>query len=1297
MAGLSRWRGFLAAAAVLVAVPLVAVVALLSLGMTLDASPWREAIASRASAALGRQVVLEGPLEVTLAWKATLRIGGVRVVNPPGFTTPDFATLQEAQARVDLIALLSGRLRVRGLEASGVRVRLERAADGQTNWVFTGAGTAEPPAAPAPKRFVVDLDAVTLRGFAVEYHDAGTGARHVAEVDELTGTGSETEALRLTMRGRSARGFPYFAAIEAGRAGFPLDSSEPWPLTLDLEFLGTRLHAAGTVAAHASEAQLEFGVGTDNLQDVERFLDAKLPKFDVAALSGRVAARAGAVEVTQLHGVLGDSEFTGHVAFAFGAGRPRATGALAMAEFDLRPFLRESAQDARRPLTYDDLANDPTPLRGLVPVDMALTLRVDRLVGVDAEVRNATLDLTVDARGARAPVTMTVADVPFTGHAELDTSGATPSLTLQLGARGSQLGDLALLVAGLEGVEGGLERIDVRASGRGDTLGAVVRSLDARIELAGARLSYGNFAGGRPIGFAFDTFVLDAQHGQRVRGSARGSLLGKRAAFTLRGRELSRILREGVFPIELDIAAPGVSTRIDGTATDSDTGRATNLSFRVDAARSGDLAEWFGVARQSKLPVSLRGDVRIERGGWHIRDARLRVGRSEVTADVRRTTVGERPITIATLTSPLIDVPELETLRPASDTPPTGERKVSLDVPILPGGLDFADADIALGLERVVLRRTDVANVGFNARVRDGRLPPSPFSATLAGVPFEGRLGLDLRGGVPEATLGMSTSKVDIGALLRSLDVAEDVDAHADSLQVELAGRGGQVVDLLEHSSFEARVVGGDLAILGPANKVVTKIRVKEAVVSAGPGQPIAAHLDGAVDGLPLEMQVTSGTLASFASDASRVPLAVDARAAGATLKLVGEADLPLGRGGRFMLDMAGERLDTLSTLARVELPPWGPWSLSGPIAMTATGYEIRRLALRVGESRLYGYGTLDVAGSRPRLNLRVKAPQIQLDDLPLQPKPEAAVSAPFTTEVLRGYASGVATQTERVLSAAFLRRFDADVDVVVDEVLSGTDRLGDGTLRVQLLDGQLHVSLAEVSLPGGTARLSGTYDPVREGVALVVRAHVERFDYGILARRRWPDTDAEGLFSLDLELTSTARSLNAVLASANGRVDVAVWPKDLGARQVDLWVVNLFRRLLPVIDRGAPSVFNCAVGRFDIAGGTLTEDIFVIDTSRTRVSGTGNLDFATERIDFRFSPRTKRLQLLSLETPVRVTGTFDDFSVGVFPGDVLAAITRFFGSVIVVPLQTLFGGAIPIDGQDVCADSRRLVDPAGR
>ncbi|MGE5792051.1 MAG: hypothetical protein ACM36B_05140, partial [Bacteroidota bacterium] len=359
---------------------------------------------------------------------------------------------------------------------------------------------------------------------------------------------------------------------------------------------------------------------------------------------------------------------------------------------------------------------------------------------------------------------------------------------------------------------------------------------------------------------------------------------------------------------------------------------------------------------------------------------------------------------------------------------------------------------------------------------------------------------------------------------------------------------------------------------------------------------------------------------------------------------------------------------------------------------MTPTGYEVRRLALRVGESRLNGRGTLDVAGARPRLDMRVTAPRIQLDDFPLAERRTAAAVLPTNVDALRDTARGAASQTQQLLSAGFLRRFDAYVDVTVRQVLSGADRLGDGTLRAQLVEGQLYLGPAEVNLPGGTLRMSLAYDPREQLIKFAAGAYIERFEYGIIARRLRPDSDMEGLFSLNLELSSKTPALNAIMAHADGRIDVAVWPRNLGAGQIDLWVVNLFRELLPVLDRRAQSQVNCAVGRFDIRAGVLSRDVLLIDTSRMRVLGAGGLDFGTEAIDFRFQPRAKDLQFFSLETPVRVTGTLSDFNIGVSPGDVLATIARFFGSVIVVPLETLFRGPIPRDGTDVCTDPMRAV-----
>jgi hypothetical protein len=266
-----------------------------------------------------------------------------------------------------------------------------------------------------------------------------------------------------------------------------------------------------------------------------------------------------------------------------------------------------------------------------------------------------------------------------------------------------------------------------------------------------------------------------------------------------------------------------------------------------------------------------------------------------------------------------------------------------------------------------------------------------------------------------------------------------------------------------------------------------------------------------------------------------------------------------------------------------------------------------------------------------------------------------------------------------------------------VRQVLSGTDRLGDGWLRAQLIDGRLYLGPAEVNLPGGTARLSISYDPTAPEVALAAGAYIERFDYAILARRLRPDSDIAGLFSLNMEVAGKAPALDAIMAHADGHIDFAVWPKNLSSGVFDLWAVNVFLALLPAIDPRGESRVNCAVGRFDLKDGKLTHDALLIDTSRMRVLGAGGADFATEELGFRFRPRAKDFQLFSLQTPVSVTGTLTDFQVGVGAGDVLGTIARFLGSVIVVPLERLTQGPLPRDGVDVCTDPLRAVEQPKR
>ena len=111
----------------------------------------------------------------------------------------------------------------------------------------------------------------------------------------------------------------------------------------------------------------------------------------------------------------------------------------------------------------------------------------------------------------------------------------------------------------------------------------------------------------------------------------------------------------------------------------------------------------------------------------------------------------------------------------------------------------------------------------------------------------------------------------------------------------------------------------------------------------------------------------------------------------------------------------------------------------------------------------------------------------------------------------------------------------------------------------------------------------------------------------------------------------------------------------------------------------------NCAIGRFSLNDGKLTQRQLVIDTSRMRVTGKTDIDLARESLHMRLQPQAKQAQFLSLATPLEVNGSFSDFSVGPNAGDVLQTIARFATSIFWVPIQRLFSDKVPEDGRDVC------------
>lgn len=1252
-------------------------------GASLDLSRWRDAAALRASAALGRPVALQGALQLSLGRPLRLRIGGLRISNPPGFGAADFATVGAATLRIDPLDVLRGRLRLRGVEASDVVLRLERAGDGRGNWSFPPArASASPPAA-------IDPGPIRLQRLLLQFHDQGSATRRSIEVDELSARIGPDDPLRLALQGPDASRHRYQLRVEGASLQALQQAREPWPFSLEFKSADAWLQAQGTLDARQGEARFYLGAGAGDLARAAGLPGAGWLPPGGASLNANVSASSSGIALTQLQGRLGDAALSGHLGWSRDAARPRLSGALQLASLDLRPWLQADPPSPAR-VQDDAPAWHALALRDAVPADVDLELGVGRWLGLPLPIQDVKLRLLADARGVHAPLSATLAGAAVSGQLDLDLAAPTPGVALRLDARDIALDGLARELAALQGLQGRLGRAALRLKGSGETPAALLQGLEATVEMAAAQLNYRHAGLARPLAFTLDTLQLGAARGEPLRGSAQGALLGQRTRLSVRAGTVAEMLRGGSVPLHLALAQDRATLRVQGALGPAAAARDTALDFELQARNSGDLARWLPVAPESALPVALRGRLRRSTDAWSLQRGTLDIGRSRLQIDAQRSRSDGRPLTTARVRGALLDVQQLSTLSAGARAPAAAGAR--LDAPILAGAIELSDADLDLALQQVWLGRTELRDVVAVARTRDGRLLPSPLTGRLGGAPFTAQVEFDARGELPAAQFDLRARDIDVGALLSTLGVAEDIEARADSLQLALQARGNSWRELAAGTSLQARLSGGALRVLGAARRPAADILVQEAAVEAAAGQPLQLRLSGRLEQTPVRLEVSTGSFADFAGDASRVPFAMAAQAAGTRLSLDGEVSLPLGRAGQLSFEVGGPRLDSLNELARVELPAWGPWSLRGPIRMTDTGYALQGLTLAVGQSRLHGSGELELGGTRPRAELRLQAPRIRLDDFPMPERLSDPLEPPPPDGGVRGTAARTAGRIDRLLSARFLRRFDAQVDARADEVLSGADRLADGAFHLKLREGRLDLDPAVLNLPGGGMRLSMSYDLKQSEVDFHVAAQVERFDYGIVARRLQRANDLRGLFSMNLYLAGRAPSLHSMLRHADGRLDVAVWPTELRSGVFNLWSANLVLALLPLIDPGQKSQVNCIVARFDLQDGGLSEDQFLIDTSTVRVRGTGHADLSTEELAFVFRPRAKGPGLFRLQTPLRVSGTFTDQRFGFDAEDVFYSGLRMVFSPILVPIERLMLGPLPRDGADVCTAPLRAI-----
>lgn len=462
-------------------------IAAIAIFLFFDPNDYRDRIAEEVKRETGRDLVIEGDLELSFFPWFAVNIGKTSLSNAPGFGEEPFLSFEQAQLSVKLLPLLLDReISVGTATLDGFELNLAVASNGRNNWQdLEEAGSAQPDADETAQdtSSTLDVAGVEIRDAAVSYNDAQAGERYsLSNVNLTTGRVVSGNPIDIS----SHFDFELQPADLSGDVSIEtsLVPSDEAGITLgDTEISVLGVDATLSVSGEGPGGRLQ--IDAFSLKSLMTRLNIQAPvTADPDALGkiifdGNVQVNEDAISVTGLELVVDDSTFSGKLSVARNEAGTISID-LAADSIDLDRYM-EPAADASASSGDSVPVEIPADLIRALNVRGDLTVETAKLSGMTFD--NVTLGLNAaDGNMRLHPITADLFDGKYDGDVRINASGSVPVLSVNENVRDVSLGSLAQAMFEQENITGTING-SFRLSGRGESLAAIQRSLGGSMSM----------------------------------------------------------------------------------------------------------------------------------------------------------------------------------------------------------------------------------------------------------------------------------------------------------------------------------------------------------------------------------------------------------------------------------------------------------------------------------------------------------------------------------------------------------------------------------------------------------------------------------------------------------------------------------------------------------------------------------------------------------------------------------------------------------------------------------------------
>lgn len=425
----------------------------------------------------------------------------------------------------------------------------------------------------------------------------------------------------------------------------------------------------------------------------------------------------------------------------------------------------------------------------------------------------------------------------------------------------------------------------------------------------------------------------------------------------------------------------------------------------------------------------------------------------------------------------------------------------------------------------------------------------------------------------------------------------------------------------------------------------------------AGNALPLKYDAKGRWQGQPFAANGRTGSvLVLNAPLREPFPLQINAVAGNTSLRATGTlASLASIDGADATFELRGANLADLYGLVGVVLPETPRYAVNGQVNRQGQVWNVKSIRGRLGQSDLAGDLAFDRSQAVPLLTGKLQSRVLDFDDLAplvgLPEQPRSVAAGPVVPAVAGVQAKPAAANTGapsgRVLPTATLdvqrlRAMDADVRYSAARISNVRALpLERADIHIQLKAGVLNLDPLKLGVAGGQLsgrlRINATSDPAAVAVNLDAR--------GLQLNRLFPAVESTrsslGRVTGNIDLNGRGNSAARMLATASG--DMALLMGEGQISNLLLEVAGLDGgEIIKFLLRGDRNVqLRCAAAAFDVKQGVMTSRAIVLDTVDTVIMGTGTISLADESLNLVLRPSPKDGSILSLRSPLKITGTF--------------------------------------------------------